>query len=104
MSSNIHDDNIAPGTVRLIDANGELNVKHSAGHGDIVLVPTPSGQETRSIQNIILITNFYCRRSGGPSQLDKEAQAFTDCMYGRVYSYDGLPECCCLFSRQVSLP
>ncbi|KAH0371838.1 major facilitator superfamily transporter, partial [Aureobasidium melanogenum] len=42
MSSNIHDDNIAPGTVRLIDANGELNVKHSEGHGDIVLVPTPS--------------------------------------------------------------
>ncbi|CAD0096696.1 unnamed protein product [Aureobasidium mustum] len=42
MSSNIHDDNIAPGTVRLIDANGELNVKHSEGHGDIILVPTPS--------------------------------------------------------------
>ncbi|KAH0145375.1 hypothetical protein KCU67_g12662, partial [Aureobasidium melanogenum] len=42
MSSNIHDDNIAPGTVRLIDANGELNVKHSEGHCDIVLVPTPS--------------------------------------------------------------
>ncbi|KAI5249791.1 major facilitator superfamily transporter [Aureobasidium subglaciale] len=43
MSSNIHDDHIAPGTVRLIDANGELNVRHSEGHGDIVLVPTPSG-------------------------------------------------------------
>ncbi|KAI4723046.1 major facilitator superfamily transporter [Aureobasidium sp. EXF-10727] len=42
MSGNIHDDNIAPGTVRLIDAGGELNVKHSEGHGDIVLVPTPS--------------------------------------------------------------
>ncbi|KAH0031663.1 major facilitator superfamily transporter, partial [Aureobasidium melanogenum] len=42
MSSNIHDDNIAPDTVRLIDANGELNVKHSEGHCDIVLVPTPS--------------------------------------------------------------
>jgi hypothetical protein len=46
MSSNIHDDNIAPGTVRLIDVNGELNVKHSVGHGDIVLVPTPSGQQS----------------------------------------------------------
>ncbi|KAK6002560.1 hypothetical protein QM012_001310 [Aureobasidium pullulans] len=42
MSSNIHDDNIAPGTVRLIDPDGELNVKHSEGQGDIVLVPTPS--------------------------------------------------------------
>ncbi|KAH0356041.1 major facilitator superfamily transporter, partial [Aureobasidium melanogenum] len=42
MYSNIHDDSIAPGTVRLIDANGELNVKHSEGHGDIVLVPTSS--------------------------------------------------------------
>ncbi|CAD0092216.1 unnamed protein product [Aureobasidium vineae] len=42
MSGNIHDDNIAPGTVRLIDAEGELNVKHSEGRGDIILVPTPS--------------------------------------------------------------
>jgi hypothetical protein len=46
MSNNsIHDDEVAPGTVRLIDADGELNVKHSEGHGDIVLVPTPSGQQ-----------------------------------------------------------
>jgi hypothetical protein len=42
MSSNIHNDTIAPGTVRLIDANGDLNVKHSEGHEDIILVPTPS--------------------------------------------------------------
>jgi hypothetical protein len=48
MSNNIHDDEVAPGTVRLIDANGELNVKHSEGHGDIVLVPTPSGQQITS--------------------------------------------------------
>jgi hypothetical protein len=45
MSSNIYNEEVVPGTVRLIDANGELNVKHSEGHGDIVLVPTPSGQQ-----------------------------------------------------------
>lgn len=102
MSGNIRDDNIAPGTVRLIDANGELNVKHSAGHGDIILVPTPSGQESDSLYNSGSGANICHRRSRRSSQLDKEAEAFTDCLYGRVHRDDGLSECCCLFGRQVS--
>ena len=34
----------APGTVQLIDANGELHVKHSKAAQDVVLVPLPSGE------------------------------------------------------------
>jgi hypothetical protein len=33
----------APGTVQLIDAKGELHVKHSKAAQDVVLVPLPSG-------------------------------------------------------------
>ncbi|KAL3426895.1 major facilitator superfamily transporter [Phlyctema vagabunda] len=36
------DNRVAPGTVQLIDADGELHVKHSQAAQDVVLVPTPS--------------------------------------------------------------
>jgi hypothetical protein len=39
----IEDNKTHPGTVKLVDATGELNVKHSENAQDIVLVPTPSG-------------------------------------------------------------
>lgn len=39
----IEDDKSHPGTVKLVDASGELNVKHSEKTHDVVLVPTPSG-------------------------------------------------------------
>jgi hypothetical protein len=38
------EDRSAPGTVHLIDATGELHVKHSEAAQDIVLVPLPSGK------------------------------------------------------------
>lgn len=38
----IEDDKTAPGTVKLIDATNELNVKHSDAAHDVILVPTPS--------------------------------------------------------------
>lgn len=38
----IEDDKSAPGTVKLIDTSGELNVKKSDAEHDVVLVPTPS--------------------------------------------------------------
>ncbi|KAL1297653.1 hypothetical protein AAFC00_006208 [Neodothiora populina] len=38
----IEDDKTHPGTVRLVDLDHELNVKHSDRAQDIVLVPTPS--------------------------------------------------------------
>jgi hypothetical protein len=37
------EDKSAPGTVQLIDASGELHVKHSKAAKDVVLVPLPSG-------------------------------------------------------------
>jgi hypothetical protein len=37
------EDKDAPGTLQLIDANGELHVKHSEAAHDIVLIPLPSG-------------------------------------------------------------
>lgn len=37
------EDQSAPGTFQLIDADGHLHVKHSADAHDIVLVPRPSG-------------------------------------------------------------
>ena len=37
------EDKSAPGTVQLIDASGELHVKHSKAAQDVVLVPLPSG-------------------------------------------------------------
>ncbi|RDW56343.1 MFS transporter-16 [Coleophoma crateriformis] len=36
------EERLAPGTVHLIDANGELHVKHSESAKDIVLLPLPS--------------------------------------------------------------
>ena len=39
----MEDDQTHPGTVKLIDATGELHVKHSQSAHDVVLVPTPSG-------------------------------------------------------------
>lgn len=39
----IEDDQTHPGTVKLVDVSGELNVKHSKDAHEIVLVPTPSG-------------------------------------------------------------
>lgn len=40
----VEDDRSYPGTVKLVDSAGELNVKHSGNSQDIVLVPTPSGR------------------------------------------------------------
>jgi hypothetical protein len=37
------EDKSAPGTLQLIDADGELHVKHSGDAHDIVLIPLPSG-------------------------------------------------------------
>jgi len=48
------EDKSAPGTVHLIDATGELHVKHSAAAHDIVLVPLPSGTFSRCIALKIL--------------------------------------------------
>lgn len=38
----IIEDKSAPGTLQLIDAGGQLHVKHSGAAHDIVLVPLPS--------------------------------------------------------------
>lgn len=41
------EDRSAPGTLQLIDQNGEMHVKHSeSGAKDIVLVPMPSGSSS----------------------------------------------------------
>lgn len=37
------EDKAAPGTLQLIDATGELHVKHSEAAHDVVLIPMPSG-------------------------------------------------------------
>lgn len=50
----IEDDKSHPGTVKLVDVTGELNVKHSANAHDIVLVPTPSGMLSLQLYNLYL--------------------------------------------------
>jgi len=43
----VEDDKTHPGTVKLIDATGELHTKHAQDARDIVLIPTPSGMTIR---------------------------------------------------------
>lgn len=38
------EDKAAPGTLQLIDATGQLHVKHSEAAHDVVLIPMPSGK------------------------------------------------------------
>lgn len=102
MTNNVHGEEVAPGTVRLIDANGELNVKHSEGHGDIVLVPTPSGQQVDP-RLPLNIDSLFDRRSRRPPQLDKEAKVVAHCLYGHLYSHVGIPQRCRIFRGEAYL-
>jgi len=54
------EDKSAPGTLQLIDAEGELHVKHSGEAHDIVLVPVPSGM-IGSLTILGWPTKSHCR-------------------------------------------
>ncbi|KAK0119506.1 hypothetical protein ONS95_010951 [Cadophora gregata] len=48
------EDKAAPGTLQLIDATGQLHVKHSEAAHDVVLIPMPSGMIPNLIEYIML--------------------------------------------------